>query len=126
MPNPLQDTTLTIKRIDTTASVNALGELVDTESQYTTANRGSLPTSVKGRATLMTAEQQIAYGVETSKLGWIFRSETDMQCDTRDIIEFTDDDGTSHTVRVTVKTHKRSSASPVYRTIGEEDGARSA
>jgi len=126
MPNPLQETTLTIKRIDTSASVNALGELEDTSSKYTTANRGSLTTSVKARATLMTAEQQIAYGVETSKLGWIFRSKTDMECDTQDLIEFTDDDGTSHSVRVTVKTHKKSPASDVYRTIGEEDAARSA
>lgn len=124
MTNPLKTTTLTIKRIDTSAAVNVLGELEDTDSKYTTANRGSLTTSVSGRATIMRIEEQIAYGVETNKTAWIFRSKTDMKCDTRDLVEFTDSDGATHKVRVVVKTHKKSPASTVYRTIGVEDDAR--
>ena len=123
MPNPFEDTTITIKRIDTSVAVNEVGELVDTSSSYTTAARGNLPTSANARVTLMDAEERIAFGVQTTQLVWIIRTKTNIQCDTRDRIVFTDADGVQHDVRVVIETHRTSSASPICRTIAVEDKA---
>lgn len=108
--------TLTIKRNSPTQGV--AGGLVD---DYTTAARGSKPTSIKGRAILMNTKEKLEHGVRGDLLGWKFLiPDTDPQIELTDQVTFTYIDGQSHTVEILVQSHARSVDGRFYKAIGQE------
>jgi len=112
--------TITLKRKDTSAGQNAVGEVI---IKYTKAARKAdgVPLEVKGRPTVMNSHQRIAYGVSATKVGWIVRTTANPKVDGRDQLSFTDKDGATHTVRVMQKSYRRGETSRIYRIIGKED-----
>ena len=117
--NPLTLDTFTIKRINPTPTVDDSGGY-DEDSEYNTSHRGSLATSVAGRASLMKPEDAIAYGTKTTESTWVFRSKTDLAVDTRDIITWTDEDSVARSAKIIKKSQKVSRASEIFKTIGVE------
>lgn len=120
--NPLTVDTLTIKRINPSPSIDDSGGY-DENAEYATIHRGSLPTTVQGRATLMRPQEAAMLGTTTTNATWVFRSKENMDVDNRDMIEWTDADGVARRARIIIASRRVSRASGVYRAVGIERGA---
>lgn len=109
----------TIKRLVTTQGT-AGGQV----RSYTTAARGSLPTTSTGRFQIIRADERTEYGVKGNVLAWKHFTTTYPAADVRDQFTFTDDDGVARTARVISPTQNLDGQGRLYLTILEEDTNR--
>lgn len=108
--------TFTIKRLSVTQ--DAMGGMVRT---YTTAARGTLPTSVKGRACVVREKEKVEYGVRSERAVWKLLTDADPQVTELDQITFDYGDGVTRTLRVLISSYPRSANLAFYKTICDED-----
>ncbi len=88
---------LTIRRLDPTERDEANAPV----ESYTTGARGALPTELLSRALPMSAKELMQYGIEGDVVGWKFLvSVEDPQVRSDDVVDFTDSNGTAHTIEV--------------------------
>lgn len=111
----LERDTVTIKRLGTTQ--DAAGGKVES---YTTANRGSLPTSWKCRIQEMAADEAIRYGLSGTERSWKFLGTSNPQIDERDQITFTDSESVAHTVEVVGAQRNPDNQGILFQVNGEE------
>lgn len=116
----MQTHEVTIKRLAVTQGT--AGGQVRT---YTTAARGSSPTTALCRAMIMTPKERVDYGVRASVEGWKFLFPEDPKITLNDRIEFDFVTNQSETVKVLTPSHARSVNARFYRVFGEQDTSES-
>lgn len=103
----------------------ARGALGGRRLTYTAAARGTLPTSVNGRAIAASAKEKIDHGIRAEQFAWKFLTRSNPQITLQDQISFEYSDGDTRTVKVTVPSRARLDAAGRvhhYVTFGVEDG----
>lgn len=108
--------TFAITRLSTTQ--DAMGGMVRT---YTASARGSLPTSVQGRASVVREKEKVEYGVRSERAVWKLLTDTNPQVNEKDRITFDYGDGVTRTLRVLISSYPRSANLAFYKTICDED-----
>jgi hypothetical protein len=109
---------ITIKRLSTTR-----GTAGGKSQLFTTAARGSLPTSSNCWLTELTEGAQMReLGVRSERSVWKILTTSDPKITVADHVEFDDADGVSHEARVTNPSMNVAGLGRVYRTIVEEVG----
>lgn len=102
------------------------GTLGGRRISHTAAARGTLPTSVKGRAIAASAKEKIDHGIRAEQFGWKFLTPANPQIDLRDQVSFEYSTGDSRSVKVTVPSRARLDGTGRvhhYVTFGVEDNS---
>lgn len=87
---------------------------------YTTAARGGLPASAKGRAVALTEKERNEFGVRGQVIGWKIMTTTNPKIELQDRVEFEYVPGENHVVRVLVASRARSADANFWKCICEE------
>lgn len=107
--------TITIKRLG--ATQDSIGAQVRT---YSTANRGTRPTSAKCRAQMIEADEAIKLGLKGAARSWKFFFSTNPSIDIEDLIEFTDQDSEARIVKVKKPQRNLDGQGRCWLVLGEE------
>ena len=92
---------------------------------YTTAGRGSLPTSWVTRADEMTAEEMVKFGVQDRSSVWKFLGATNPSLDVQDRVTWTDQDDVSRTAQIIKPSRNLDGQGRLYMAMGEIVGNES-
>lgn len=107
--------TITIERLSSTPN--------DTGGQtrtWSTAARGSLPSSIACRIVPLRSDERIAYGVRGSKQVWKFLFSSDPQITVVDRIRFNDPSGVEHIATILETSLDIDFQGRLYRAVGSD------
>lgn len=108
--------TVTLKRAVEGAQDSTGGR----STTYTTAARGTRPTTWKCRIQPMSIEEETQYGVRGDRQGIKFLGATNPQVGTQDQIEFTDSESVAHTVKILGRERNLDGQGKEFQVNGEE------
>ncbi len=91
---------------------------------FNAANRGALPTSASCRAQMMSADEEIGFGISGNNIGWKFLFPADPQIDERDQLIFIDSQSVSHTVDVLGAQRNADNQGIMFQVNGEEKSTK--
>jgi hypothetical protein len=98
------------------------GSRGEKELNYTTINRGSLPTSIKCDLQTLDSEERIAFGVKSGNQSWKLYTAVDPKLGVQDLIVFKDNSGTTRTADVIRPSADSAGRGTLFKAVVEEAG----